>query len=110
MNSFFFFVKGFTGRQCETEIIYTPTPTAKITLRKTATPVSTPTNIRPSCAHIDNCSAHFTCNSNGSVECLTGWSGDTCNQLIPDSVADCTVYDCKRFEIKQNLLTLYSLS
>lgn len=47
------------------------------------------------CVPVNNCSAHYTCNSDGSKKCLDGWDGENCDQLIDNSVADCSFYDCK---------------
>ena len=70
-------IAGFHGLFCETNATMSP-------------PVAT-----PACHLVNNCSTHFNCNSDGSKQCLDGWRGDNCDEIIPGSVADCSYYDCK---------------
>ena len=78
------YFSGYYGKYCENAITKPPTTT-------TTTPTTTPIPCDP----VNNCTSHYTCNPDGTKKCLPGWTGSHCDQLIPDSAADCAVYDCK---------------
>ena len=71
---------GYYGDRCQYSYTTTPTPTTRIP-----------------CVAANNCSTHYTCNQDGTKKCLPGWTGSHCDQLVPNSVADCSNYDCKYF-------------
>lgn len=89
---------GYTGQHCEFEIS-TDTTTVVFTPTETRPSEAHPTETRPSetlpCVPVNDCTAHFTCNNDDSRKCLQGWTGENCDQQIPNSAADCTIYDCK---------------
>ena len=41
------------------------------------------------CNDTDNCSGHYTCLSNGEKQCLDGWQGDDCTDLLGDRQPRC---------------------
>lgn len=93
---------GYNGTLCDKKIIskrstiVTTPPTTKLpTIPTTTTTVATTTATNYCTSARFDCSGHYNCGVNHIKECIPGYMGANCNEIIPNGVADCDVFECK---------------
>ena len=74
----------------------TSTSTTKLaTTTATSTSTSTPAVTPKLCVPVNNCTVHYRCDASGNLNCVDGWAGINCDQMVPGGAADCAVFNCK---------------